>query len=208
MAKNKHLTNDERLQIEHLLGEATPLSQIAKKLDKHKSTISREVRARAETCDKGAAHHIRNRCDKRRDCNKHRTKLIVPANAQLALYATRFARTTRRKFVTSSMNLPTSATAARTSINVRFAKNTTSTKKLMSHTAKRLLNPASARTSPRRNYSSLTKWSAPSSGADNLSITLYQIMPLISTSAKNPSTAMLTADYYPLKTLTCRVSAV
>jgi len=70
MAKNKHLTNDERLQIEHWLGEATPLSQIAEKLDKHKSTISREVRARAVASDKGAHGRVRNRCVNRTNCPK------------------------------------------------------------------------------------------------------------------------------------------
>jgi IS30 family transposase len=70
MAKNKHLTNDERLHIERLLGERTPLSQIAEKLGKSKSTISREVRARAIVSDKGARYRIRNRCIRRADCNR------------------------------------------------------------------------------------------------------------------------------------------
>jgi IS30 family transposase len=70
MAKNKHLTNDERLQIEHLLKEQTSLSQIAKKLDKSKSTISREIRARSLPSDKGAKFRIRNRCVSRTECNK------------------------------------------------------------------------------------------------------------------------------------------
>jgi len=71
MAKNKHLTNDERLQIEHLLGEQTSLSQIAEKLGKNKSTISREVRARAVVSDKGARYRVRNRCVKRTNCNRY-----------------------------------------------------------------------------------------------------------------------------------------
>ncbi len=71
MAKNKHLTNDERLQIEHLLGERAPLKKIAEKLDKHPATISREVRARAIIVDKGARYRIRNRCVRRADCNRH-----------------------------------------------------------------------------------------------------------------------------------------
>jgi IS30 family transposase len=70
MAKNKHLTNEERLMIEHLLKEQTSLSQIAEKLDKSKSTISREIRARAVPSDKGAPFRIRNRCLRRTDCNK------------------------------------------------------------------------------------------------------------------------------------------
>jgi IS30 family transposase len=70
MAKNKHLTDEERLKIEHLLGEQTSLKQIAAKLDKHISTISREIRARAVASDKGAAHRVRNRCIQRTDCHK------------------------------------------------------------------------------------------------------------------------------------------
>ena len=71
MAKNKHLTNDERLQIERLLGEQTPLKRIAARLDKHPATISREIRARAIVSDKGARYRIRNRCVMRADCHKY-----------------------------------------------------------------------------------------------------------------------------------------
>jgi len=70
MTKNKHLTNDERLLIERLLTEQTSLSQIAEIIGKSKSTISREVRARAIPSDKGAPYRIRNRCISRMDCNK------------------------------------------------------------------------------------------------------------------------------------------
>ena len=71
MAKNKHLTNEERLQIEHLLGKQTPLKQIAARLDKHPATISREIRAHAVISDKGARYRIRNRCVRRADCNRY-----------------------------------------------------------------------------------------------------------------------------------------
>jgi len=71
MAKNKHLTNEERLQIEHLLSEQLPFKKIAARLDKHPATISREVRARAIVVDKGARYRIRNRCVWRADCNRH-----------------------------------------------------------------------------------------------------------------------------------------
>jgi IS30 family transposase len=70
MAKNKHLTNDERLQIERLLAEQVPFAQIAEKLGKHKSTISREVRARIIVSEKGARYRIRNRCINRAECIK------------------------------------------------------------------------------------------------------------------------------------------
>lgn len=70
MTKNKHLTNDERLQIERLLSEQSSISRIAEKLGKNKSTISREIRARAISSDKGAPYRIRNRCVSRMECNK------------------------------------------------------------------------------------------------------------------------------------------
>lgn len=70
MAKNKHLTSDERLLIERLLTEQTSLAQIADKLGKSKTTISREIRARAVPSDKGAPYRVRNRCLSRTDCNK------------------------------------------------------------------------------------------------------------------------------------------
>jgi len=70
MSKNKHLTSEERMQIEGWLGEQMPLKQIAEKLDKHPATISREVRARAVTSNKGAPYRIRNRCVRKMDCNK------------------------------------------------------------------------------------------------------------------------------------------
>lgn len=70
MAKNKHLTDDERLQIEHLLREQTPLKRIAAKIGKSTSTISREVRNRSVISDKWARYCIRNRCVNRADCHK------------------------------------------------------------------------------------------------------------------------------------------
>ena len=70
MARNKHLTNDERLRIQMLLGDRTPLRKIAAKLDKHPATISREIRARSTVVDRGARYRIRNRCVRRADCNR------------------------------------------------------------------------------------------------------------------------------------------
>lgn len=51
MEKNKHLTDEERLMIEHLLKERTSIKQIAVKIGKSTSTISREIRARGD-CEK------------------------------------------------------------------------------------------------------------------------------------------------------------
>ena len=68
MTEKKHLTNDERLQIEILLKEQTPFKKIAAKLSKHPATISREVRAHIIVSDKGGRYRVRNRCTKRADC--------------------------------------------------------------------------------------------------------------------------------------------
>ena len=69
MARNKHLTDDERLLIERLLRERTSIKQIAAKVCKSTSTISREIRARAVTSEKSAAYRVRNRCVRRTDCD-------------------------------------------------------------------------------------------------------------------------------------------
>ena len=70
MPKNKHLTDGERLQIEIMLKQQYPLKAIAQRLDKSLSTISREVRKRAQESEKFAAHYPANRCVKRRDCQR------------------------------------------------------------------------------------------------------------------------------------------
>ncbi len=69
MPKNKHLTDEERLHIERLLKERVSIKQIAVKLGKSTSTISREIRAHAVSSDKSAPHRIPNRCTRRYDCN-------------------------------------------------------------------------------------------------------------------------------------------
>lgn len=71
MAKNKHLTDSERLQIEQWLKERTSIKRIAAKLGKDKSTISREIRARALPSDKYAPYRVHNRCVKRRGCQRY-----------------------------------------------------------------------------------------------------------------------------------------
>lgn len=70
MPKNKHLTDAERLQIEQWLKDRVPISQIAQKLNKNKSTVSREIRSRAITSDKYAPYRVHNRCVNRNDCQK------------------------------------------------------------------------------------------------------------------------------------------
>jgi len=70
MAKNKHLTDAERLQIEQWLKDRVSIKQIALKLGKSTSTVSREIRSRAITSDKYAPYRIHNRCIKRNDCQR------------------------------------------------------------------------------------------------------------------------------------------
>jgi len=70
MAKNKHLTDAERLQIEHFLQERLSFKQISSKLGKSASTISREIRSRAVASNKSAPYRIPNRCVNSRNCKK------------------------------------------------------------------------------------------------------------------------------------------
>ena len=64
-----HLTDSERLQIEHGLRRRMSFQQIANELDKSRSAISREVLKRRVDSDKGAAGRITNRCVSRRNCD-------------------------------------------------------------------------------------------------------------------------------------------
>ena len=68
MAKNKHLTDLERLQIEQWLKQRISVKKIAANLGKSTSTISREIRNRAVSSNKSAPHRIPNRCKHRFDC--------------------------------------------------------------------------------------------------------------------------------------------
>jgi len=68
MAKNKHLTPDERLKIEHWLKQRTSIKKMAANLGKSVSTISREIRKRSVASDKSAPGRIPNRCVQRYSC--------------------------------------------------------------------------------------------------------------------------------------------
>ncbi len=70
MPKHKHLTDAERLQIEQWLKYGLSIKQIALKLDKSTSTISREIRSRAIISNKYAPYRIHNRCTNRHSCKK------------------------------------------------------------------------------------------------------------------------------------------
>ena len=68
MGKNKHLTDEERLQIEHWLKAGVSLNGIAEELGKSRSTISREIRAHAVSSDKSDVGRVPNRCAMHREC--------------------------------------------------------------------------------------------------------------------------------------------
>ena len=76
--KNKHLTDLERLEIEHALRQGISLRKIAAKLGKHHSTLSREIFSRRIASDKGAFGRITNRCVRRADCDRRQLCLGKP----------------------------------------------------------------------------------------------------------------------------------
>ena len=53
--KNKHLTDLERLEIEHALRQGTSLKRIAEKIGKHHSTLSREIARPATRARSGSS---------------------------------------------------------------------------------------------------------------------------------------------------------
>jgi len=75
MAKFTHITDSDRLRIEHELRCGTSLKKIAALIGKHHSTVAREILARRITSDKGAARRLTNRCVHRRNCT--RTQLCM-----------------------------------------------------------------------------------------------------------------------------------
>jgi len=76
--KNRHLTNLERLEIEHSLRQGASLKQIAKKIGKHHSTLSREIFSRRTPSNKGAYGRITNRCVRSATCNRRQLCVDKP----------------------------------------------------------------------------------------------------------------------------------
>jgi IS30 family transposase len=68
--KNMHLTDADRLEIEHGLRHGLSASKIAAKIGKNRSTVKREIRARSTPSDKGAYGRVTNRCVLRMGCKK------------------------------------------------------------------------------------------------------------------------------------------
>jgi IS30 family transposase len=76
--KNKHLTDLERLEIEHALRQRASLKTIATKIGKHHSTLSREILSRRVASDKGAFGRLTNRCVRRADCDRRQLCMDKP----------------------------------------------------------------------------------------------------------------------------------
>lgn len=64
----KHITDVQRLQIEHMLKANASLKSIARALGKAHTTVSREILQRRTESMKGAAGRVANRCVSRRCC--------------------------------------------------------------------------------------------------------------------------------------------
>jgi transposase, IS30 family len=78
MAKNKHLTDSERLEIEHGLRHGLAIKKIATKIGKHPSTVAREISARSVFSEKGAYGRLTNRCVSRGTCDKRQVCMDKP----------------------------------------------------------------------------------------------------------------------------------
>ena len=78
MAKNKHLTDHDRLEIEHDIRHHVSFRQIATHLNKSHTTISREIFNRRVASNKGAVGRPINRCIMRRNCDKRHLCMDMP----------------------------------------------------------------------------------------------------------------------------------
>ena len=70
MMKNKHITDSDRLVIEHCLKDRMSFREIATETGKHRSTISREILTRRTPSSKGAYGRVTNRCIHKAFCKK------------------------------------------------------------------------------------------------------------------------------------------
>jgi IS30 family transposase len=78
MAKHKHITDAERLEIEHGLRHCLSIKKIAGKIGKHPSTVAREVVARSVASGKGAYGRLTNRCVSRGTCDMRQLCMDKP----------------------------------------------------------------------------------------------------------------------------------
>lgn len=70
MEKYKHITNTDRMEIEHGLRHRLSIKKIAAKIGKHHTTLAREIQARSLISEKGAFGRVTNRCVSRRSCDR------------------------------------------------------------------------------------------------------------------------------------------
>ena len=65
----KHMTLEDRYVIENALNHQVPLAEIAKEIQKDRSSVSREVKGHRSISDTGAYGRVANRCIHRKDCS-------------------------------------------------------------------------------------------------------------------------------------------
>ena len=68
--RGKHLTIEDRILIEYLLGERMPLKDIASRLGKDPTTISKEIKRNRLTKENNIRSNDLLRCESRKDCTK------------------------------------------------------------------------------------------------------------------------------------------
>jgi IS30 family transposase len=77
-AKYKHLSDEDRLQIEHGLRQNMSFRKIAKLIAKDKKNVQREVKKHRVESLKGAQGRITNRCVNRNKCHKTQLCMDMP----------------------------------------------------------------------------------------------------------------------------------
>ncbi len=70
MEKYTHITDSDRMEIEHGLRHHMSIKKIAAKISKHHTTITREIQARSIISEKGAFGRVTNRCVNRHSCDR------------------------------------------------------------------------------------------------------------------------------------------
>lgn len=79
MANQKHLTSEQRVIIQTMLAKKNTFTEISKILDKHKSTISKEIRSHISIVRSGFKYISYNSCRNRKTCDKiHVCKVCNP----------------------------------------------------------------------------------------------------------------------------------
>ena len=74
----KHITDAQRLTIEHMIKEQASLKRIAREIGKSLKTVTREIATRSVESHKGAAGRVPNRCISRRACEKRQLCMDQP----------------------------------------------------------------------------------------------------------------------------------